>query len=322
MHTLKRLLLICLSASLLFGAQNTRRGSIQEWTNPLGDPGGMHYSPLVTINRSNVSRLRAAWTWKTDEQPIPEKQTSPGSFEVTPLMINDVLYLSTPYNRVVALDANTGEEIWSYDPRAYDAGQPPNGTGFVHRGLATWTDGRQRRLFLNSRWRLIALDAETGKPISSFGTNGEVDLTEDLLWPVNKLHYTNTSPPVVYKDLVILGNGVADRLVYKKDPPGDIQAFNVRTGKRVWRFNPIPQKGELGNDTWEDGAETYTGHTNVWAPFSLDERRGLLYLPVGTPSNDYYGGHRKGNNLFAESLLCLDANTGKRVWHYQTVHHG
>ncbi len=128
-------------------------------------------------------------------------------------MINDVVYLSTPYNRVIALDANSGETIWDYDPHAYEAGQPPNGTGFVHRGIATWTDGNQRRIFINSRWRLIAVDGETGKPVSSFGDNGEVDLTKDLLWPVNKLHYTNTSPPLVYKNLVILGNGVADRLV-------------------------------------------------------------------------------------------------------------
>lgn len=294
----------------------------QEWTAAMGDAGGMHYSPLAAINRSNVANLKVAWKWQTEEKPIPEKQTSPGSFEVTPLMINDVLYLSTPYNRVVALDANTGEKIWDYDPHAYEAGQPPNGTGFVHRGVATWTDGRQRRIFLNSRWRLIALDAETGKPVPGFGSGGEIDLTQNLLWPVKKENYTNTSPPVVYKNLVILGNGVADRLVYKKDPPGEIQAFDVRTGKRVWRFNSIPQKGEYGNDTWEDGAETYTGHTNAWAPFTLDEKRGLLYIPFGTPSNDYYGGHRKGNTLFAESLVCLDAVTGKRVWHFQTVHHG
>src|SRR5215467_8918968 len=162
---------------------------MSEWLDPAGDPGSMHYSALDTINKSNVTELKTAWTWKTEEQP--KNGAVPGTFETTPIMINDVLYLSTPYNRVVALDANTGEKIWDYDPQAYEAGQPPNGTGFVHRGLATWTDGRQRRIFINSRWRLIALDGETGKPVSGFGTNGEVDLTQDLLWPVNKLHYTN-----------------------------------------------------------------------------------------------------------------------------------
>ena len=296
------------------------RAQTVEWRSPAGDPAGTHYSPLAAINRSNVTELRVAWKWKTEEEP--KNGATPGVFEASPVMVNDVLYLSTPYNRVVALDAATGERIWDYDPHAYESGQPPNGTGFVHRGVATWSDGRQRRIFINSRWRLIAIDAETGKAISSFGENGEVDLTKDLLWPVNKLHYTNTSPPLVYKNLVILGSGVADRLVYKKDPPGDIQAFDVRTGRRVWKFNPIPQKGEFGNETWEGGGESYTGHTNAWAPMTIDERRGLLYIPFGTPSNDYYGGARKGNGLFGETLVCLDANTGKRVWHFQAVHHG
>src|SRR5437016_5575198 len=234
-----------------------QQGKMQEWLYPWGDQEGTHYSPLTTINRTNVTNLKLAWTWKTAEKPVLEKQAFAGSFEVAPLMLNGVVYLSTPFNRVIALAASTGEKIWDYDPHAYDAGQPPNGTGFVHRGLATWTDGRQRRIFMNSRWRLISIDSETGKPVSGFGNKGEIDLTQNLLWPVKHEDYTNTSPAVVYKNLVILGNGVADRLVYKKDPPGDIQAFDVRTGKRVWRFNPIPQKGEFGNDTWEDGAETY-----------------------------------------------------------------
>jgi quinoprotein glucose dehydrogenase len=136
------------------------------------------------------------------------------------------------------------------------------------------------------------------------------------------LHYTNTSPPVVWGNLVMVGNGVGDRLVYHDDPPGDVQAFDVRTGKRVWDFNPIPQPGEFGNETWEDSSWKHTGHTNVWAPFSIDSARGLVYLPLSTPSNDWYGGARKGDNLFAESIVCLDARTGKRMWHFQTVHHG
>jgi quinoprotein glucose dehydrogenase len=139
---------------------------------------------------------------------------------------------------------------------------------------------------------------------------------------VRREHYTNTSPPVVWGDLVILGNGVGDRLVYRDDPPGDIQAFDVRTGKRVWRFKTVPESGEFGNDTWKDGAWKYVGHTNVWAPFTVDSARGLVYLPVGTPSDDWYGGERKGDGLFGETLLCLDARTGKRVWHFQVAHHG
>jgi quinoprotein glucose dehydrogenase len=270
-----------------------------------------------------------AWTWETGEkaipgprQPIPGQDVRPGSFEATPLVINDTMYLSTSYNRVVALDANTGQEIWSYDPEIIEWGRPPNGTGLVHRGVAIWSGAGQRRIFLNSRWRLIALDAATGKPIESFGRGGEIDLTENLLWPTNRLHFTQTSPPVIYEDLVILGNGVADRLVYRNDPPGTMQAFDVHTGERAWRFDLIPQKGEVGNETWEQGSWRYTGHTNAWAPLTLDEQRGLLYVPVGTPSNDWYGGHRKGDNLFAETLVVLEARTGKRVWHFQTVRHG
>jgi quinoprotein glucose dehydrogenase len=311
-------------AGAWFSAEGPRKPN--EWPVYGGDAGGLKYSPLTTIDRSNVGRLTVAWTWKTGEQPITPSGATvparPGQFQVTPLAIGDTLFLSTPFNRVVALDAASGRELWSYDPHAYDAGQPSNGTGFVHRGVATWSDGRQRRILIASRWRLIALDASTGKPVPTFGTNGEVDLTANILWSVERKHYTNTSPPVIYGDLVIVGNGVGDRLVYKRDPPGDIQAFDVRTGQRVWRFNPIPQPGEYGNATWEDSSWARMGHTNVWAPFTVDVRRGLVYLPFGTPSNDWYGGERHGDNLFAESIVCLDAKTGRRVWHFQITHHG
>jgi len=293
-----------------------------DWPVYGGDAGGMKYSSLMTINRGNVQRLQPVWEWRTGETALPQYRTRPGRFQATPIAIHDTLYLSTPYNQVVALDAATGRELWRFDPRAYEAGQPLNGTGFVHRGVAAWTDGRERRIFLNSRWRLIALDAATGRPIPSFGAKGEVDLTAALIRPVNRLHYTNTSPPVVYHDLVIVGNGVADRLSYRNDPPGDVQAFDARTGRRVWRFSPIPQEGEPGSETWENQSWRYTGHTNVWAPFTVDVRRGLVYLPVSTPSNDWYGGRRLGANLFAESVVCLDARDGRRVWHFQTVHHG
>ena len=297
-----------------------------EWPVYGSDPGGMKYSQLTTINRDNVGTLSQVWEWEVRESAIEATDSTlaarPGTFQATPLMIRDTLYLSTPYNRVVALDAETGTQFWSFDPQPYLWGQPSNGTGLVHRGVAMWTDGRQRRIFINSRWRLFALDASTGEPIADFGRDGEVDLTRQLPWEVNKIHYTNTSPPVVYKDLVIVGNGVGDRLTYKNDPPGPVQAFDVQTGERVWSFNTMPQEGEFGNETWENESWRYTGHTNVWAPFTLDEERGLLYLPVSTPSNDFYGGARKGDNLFAEAIVCLDANTGERLWHFQTVHHG
>jgi glucose dehydrogenase len=301
-------------------------GAGGDWPVYGADPGGSKYSRLATINRDNVSGLQLAWEWKVGEHAIPETDSTraarPGTFQVTPLAINDTLYLSTPFNRVIALDGATGQEYWTFDPEAYTWGQPSNGTGFVHRGVAAWTDGQERRIFINSRWRLFALDAHTGLPISTFGEGGQVDLSANLLWSVRKTHYTNTSPPVVYRDLIIVGNGVGDRLTYRNDPPGQVQAFDVRTGRHVWTFNTMPQAGEYGNETWEDDAWRYTGHTNVWAPFTVDTSRGLVYLPVSTPSNDFYGGARKGDNLFAESVVCLDANTGERVWHFQTIHHG
>ena len=301
-----------------------RSQGVEEWPFYGGDQASTKYSHLDQINRTNVSKLQVAWEWKTGEAPLKEFGASPGVFEVTPLMIGGRLYLSTPYNRVVALDPQTGREIWAYDPKAYEDGQVPNGTGFVHRGVVLWRDGVSGRLrvFMNSRYHLISLDADTGKPVQSFGDNGVVNLAHGLVWEINPKHYTNTSPPVVYKDLVIVGNGVADRLVYKNDPPGDIRAFHARTGKLVWTFHTIPQKGEFGNETWGEESAAFTGHTNVWAPMSLDDSRGLLYLPVSTPSNDFYGGRRPGQNLFADSIVCLDAATGTRKWHHQLVHHG
>ena len=296
----------------------------QPWPAYAADNAATHYSPLADIDASNVAGLAVAWEWAPAEQPKPEFGTQPGNFQNTPLMIDNVLYVSTMYNRVAALDAETGKELWSYDPKAYEDGQPPNGTGFVHRGVAAWRDGQggQTRIFLNSRWRLIALDAKTGEPITSFGVNGIVDLTKGLRRDVKREHYTNTSPPLVFRNLVIVGNGVGDRLAYKNDPPGDVRAFDARTGKQVWRFNTVPGEGEFGNETWGKDSWRTMGHTNVWSPMSLDEARGLVYLPVSTPGNDFYGGDRPGANLFGDSIVCLDAATGVRKWHFQVLHHG
>jgi quinoprotein glucose dehydrogenase len=306
-------------------AAAVRQAAMQEWPVYGGDPGGTKMSPLADINQVNVSRLAVAWEWQPGDQPLEEFGTRPGNFQNTPLMIDNVLYVSTQYNRVVALDAETGRQKWAFDPKTYVDGQPPNGTGYVHRGLAAWRDqrdGNKLRIFLNTRYRLICLDAATGTIVESFGEKGIVDLSQNLIWPIDKKHYTNTSPPVIYRDLVILGNGVGDRLVYKNDPPGDVRAFDARTGKLAWSFHTIPQRGEFGHETWPEGSTRYTGHTNAWAPMSLDAERGLLYVPVGTPSNDLYGGNRIGEGLFGESIVCLDANTGTRKWHYQLVHHG
>jgi quinoprotein glucose dehydrogenase len=295
-----------------------------EWSFYGGDQAGTKYSTLTQINPENVRNLKPVWEWRTGEVALEQYKTTPGIFEVTPLMVDGTLYLSTSYNRVVALDPATGKERWSYDPKAYEDGQVPNGTGFVHRGVAFWRDSASQRgrILLNSRARLIQLDSETGKLVPTFGDNGVVNLLQGLAWDVDPKQYTNTSPPVVYKDLIIVGNGVADRITFKKDPPGDVRAFSAKTGKLVWTFHTVPRKGEFGSDTWEDHSNEFTGHTNVWAPMTLDDSRGLLYMPVSTPSNDFYGGRRLGKNLFADSIVCLEAATGRRKWHYQLVHHG
>ena len=297
-----------------------------DWSSPSGDAGAMRYAPIADIDRTTVSRLKLAWRWKTGERIVPagpgQASARPGLFQASPVVIGDTLYVSTPYAAVAALDARTGRQLWKHDPEVWRMGQPSNGTGFVHRGVATWATSRERRIFINARYKLIALDAVTGTPIRSFGVNGEVDLTAQLRRRTNRAHYTNTSPPIVHGNLVIVGNGVGDRLRYRDDPPGDVQAFDVRTGRRVWSFHTVPDSGEYGWKTWENGSYAYMGHTNVWAPMSLDAKRGLLFLPVSTPTNDWYGGDRKGDNLFAESVVALDARTGRRVWHYQVVHHG
>ncbi len=296
-----------------------------EWRYFAGDAASTHYSRLTQINKSNVIRLRAAWEWTTGERPRPQygNDSGPTPFEATPLMIGGLLYVPTPFGGVVALDAATGEEHWNYNSPAHTwQTQYPPASWMKQRGLAAWTDGQRTRIFFPSAGRLIALDAETGRPIAGFGSEGIADLTENLAWELqDKRHYFNTSPPVVYKDLIILGSAIPDSFVYPQNPPGDIQAFDVRTGDFVWSFHTVPQPGEFGNETWEDESWSRTGHANAWPPMTLDEERGLLYIPLTSPGNDYYGGDRKGDNLFSGSLVCLDANTGERKWHFQAVHH-
>jgi quinoprotein glucose dehydrogenase len=237
-------------------------------------------------------------------------------------MVDGTLYVTTPYNSLAALDAETGAEKWRFDGHAYELGQLLSGSGWKLRGTATWRDGGQLRIFLNSRHRLVQLDAATGKPVAGFGSNGAVSLTDGLPRIGDVTHVSQSSPPVVYRDLVIVGSQVPDR-VQLPDPMGYVQAFDARTGKRVWAFSTIPQSAtDPGANTWENESWRRNGHANVWAPMALDEQRGLLYLPTSTPTSDYYGGNRPGANLFAESLVCLDAASGKVKWHFQTVHHG
>jgi quinoprotein glucose dehydrogenase len=254
---------------------------------------------------------------------MPDAKIRPGSFETTPLMIDGVVYVSTSFHRIVALDAETGRQLWVFDPRTYEEGPPLSGTGFNSRGLAFWRGSEgATRLLIAGRQRIFSVDARTGAPDAVFGAAG-ASLTQGLIRDVPRLHSQVTSPPVVYKDLVIVGSGVPDRLQYRSDPPGTVQAFNIRTGKRAWVFYTIPQSArEFGANTWGNESWKIAGHANVWSPMALDDTRGLLYAASSTPTGDYWGGWRPGANLFAESLICLDATTGARKWHFQAVHHG
>jgi quinoprotein glucose dehydrogenase len=294
-----------------------------EWPYFGGDQGGRRHSPLTDISAANVATLRPAWQWKHWETPLADHGTTPGQFEATPLMIDGTLFVTTPYNSIAALDAETGKELWRFDGAAYELGQLLSGSGWKLRGTAVWRDAQGRlRLLLNSRHRLFMLDAVTGKPVTTFGNGGAVSLTQGLPRIGDITHVSQSSPPVIYRNLVIVGSQVPDR-VQLPDPMGYVQAFDARTGRRVWYFSTIPQSAkDPGAETWEHESWRQNGHANVWAPMALDEARGLLYLPTSTPTSDYYGGQRPGANLFAESLVCLDAATGRLKWHFQTVHHG
>ena len=295
-----------------------------EWPYVGGDQAHSKYSALNDINPANVGDLEIAWEWDAGESPLPEFGTRPGRFQTTPLMLDDTLYVTTMYARVVALDAETGRERWRFDPETFrfgGEGSPPG--GFKHRGVAYWRDGDHVRLFLNSRYWLYALDAKTGQPIPEFGDGGSIPLTDGLGREIMRDAFDQTSTPVVFEDLVIVGGRVPDRIKRLSDTPGVVQAFDTRSGQRKWVFHTIPQSNDaFGADTWEDQSWRYTGHANVWGLMSLDEQRGLLYVPTSTPSSDYWGGRRLGANLFAESLICLDARSGERQWHFQAVHHG
>ncbi|MDH3207024.1 MAG: PQQ-binding-like beta-propeller repeat protein, partial [Gemmatimonadota bacterium] len=236
--------------------------------------------------------------------------------------VGGVLYVRTSLSLVAAVDAATGEQLWAFDPRSYDAGRPTN-LGFNTRGVAYWSDGAEALVFVaTGDAHLWALDAQTGEPDPGFGGGGRIDLLEGLRRGFERRTYQVMSPPLVIDDVVIVGSSISDGPQNTTSPPGDVRAFDVRTGRQRWIFHTVPQRGEFGNDTWENGSAEYTGNTNVWTVMSADPELGYVYLPIGTPTNDWYGGHRPGDNLFGESLVAVDASTGERVWHFQMVHHG
>ncbi len=294
----------------------------QEWRSYGGDAGGTRSSPLTQITPRNVVHLKQAWVYHTGEVRRQQQSTARHRippFESTPLMIDDVLYFSTPSNRVIALDAANGREIWQFDPQG---GRPKPRHFHQHRGLAYWQSavGDDRRiLFGTFDGRLIALDARTGKPCSDFGSHGAIDLRDGVEERRSNQLYAVTSPPAVYQDLVITGAEVPE---YPSiGPSGMVRAFDIHTGKLVWTFHTIPQPGETGHETWEGDAWKGRTGANVWSTMSVDAERGLVFLPIGSPSYDFYGADRRGKNLFANCLVALDASNGKLIWFYQMVHH-
>ena len=327
----------CVSTGLASAQEGARNG---EWRTFGGDTGSTKYSPLEQIDKDNVANLEIAWRWQSidshfDLERLPQEYPNLqvpndienlriSSLKAAPLMVDGVLYISTPFSQAAAINATTGETLWTFDPQSYASGIPTMMLGFSSRGLSYWSDGEQARVVWGTGDAyLIAVDAETGEPRGDFGENGRVDLMVGIPRARREapINYSITSPPIIVRDVVVVGSAVSDQPSYKEQPPGHVRGFDVRTGELLWTFHTIPQPGEFGHDTWENGSWEYTGNANVWTLMTADAELGYVYLPVGTATMDFYGVHRPGDNLFATSLVALEAETGKRVWHFQFVHH-
>jgi quinoprotein glucose dehydrogenase len=292
-----------------------------EWPAYGREPGGMRHAPLTQIDRQNVADLRVAWTYHTGELTTYAGTDLAGkaAFEATPLMVDGTLYLSTPTNRVIALDAATGAERWVFDPRV---DRSRGYSEVTSRGVATWTDGDgSRRIYAGTiDGRLIALDAATGRPRADFGRDGVVDLTIGV-GVVEPGAYQVTSPPAIVGDLVVVGSSIGDNRAVESER-GIVRAYDARTGAMSWSWDPIPrQPAGPAYETWRGPLAHKTGAANAWAPISADPARDLVFVPTSAPSPDYYGGERLGENLYANCVVALRASTGERIWHFQTVHH-
>ncbi|HIC57953.1 MAG TPA: pyrroloquinoline quinone-dependent dehydrogenase, partial [Acidobacteria bacterium] len=303
-----------------------------EWSSYASDVAGSKYLPLEQINQRTVSDLAIAWRQPVIPDAIRDGSTvrGPVAAQNTPLMAGGLLYVSTGLGTVAALDPSTGDVVWNDDVPVF-SGNDSNRRARQTRGVAYWTDGEEARVLAARGPKLVALNARTGERVPDFGTDGEVDLRDGLIRDFPDYYYL--SAPLVVNDIVIVGSFVPDILnnqmpAMKESPRGDVRAYDVRTGELRWTFYTIPRDGEFGLDTWgidpdsDQPSWVYSGNTNMWAHPTADPELGYVYLPLSTPSSDYYGGHRPGDNLFAESLVCVDIETGERVWHFQAVHHG
>ena len=320
--------LISISSAIIL-ASSVINANAQDWPSYGGDNGSSKYSPLDQINAENVDQLEIVWEWLSlDNATVASNladgnnRAVPAGYKATPLVVDGIMYVSTSFGRVVALDAANGELRWSFDTRAWEAGRPMN-LGYNTRGVAYWARGDKKRLFFATYDSYLwSIDVVSGTPDENFGDAGRVDLTLGLGREFDRQLYGVVSPPLVTNDRVIVNSAIHDAPSSIEMPPGDVRAFNPDTGEMEWIFHTIPQAGEFGNDSWEDGSWEYTGNTNSWTIMSADDELGIVYIPIGTPTNDWYGGKRPGDNLFAESLVAVRAETGERVWHFQTVHHG
>ncbi len=309
---MRRSSLVILSSILLLSACQNKEREIDytDWSHYGGPEDGSRYSSLNQITTKNVANLEVAWTYHTGDAGERSQ------IQCQPIIVNGLLYGSTPKLNVFALDAASGEEVWRFDPFEVLGGE--NSWAGTNRGVSYWEDGDDRRILFGAGNWLMAVDAMTGNPIKSFGDEGKVDLRKDLDTDQEDFLIVANAPGVVYKDLLILGMRLSEGL---DAAPGHIRAYNIRTGKREWIFHTIPHEGEEGYQTWDSKHITQIGGANNWAGMTLDKNRGIVFVPTGSATYDFWGGYRAGDNLYANSLLALDAETGQRIWHFQAVHH-
>ena len=336
MRTLVALLTGCALLLAGFGAAGQYGNNEGEWPSYAADSGSTKYTALAQIDADNFGDLEIAWRWGSidaglDFEALLGAGNEPGfgRLQATPLMIDGVLYMLTALNQVAALDAASGEMLWSHDPQVYLSGPPISPLGFHHRGVAWWNDAEDSRVIVSTNdGYVFSLVAETGEVDADFA-GGRIDMTEGIPRAErDALDWQGTqplgavSPPVVVGDVVVVQQITSNRPRYKERPPGWIRGYDVRSGGLIWTFRTIPQQGEFGVETWQEESWRYTGNGGVWTMMSADPELGYVYLPTEAPTNDFYGGHRPGDNLFTQSLVALDARTGERVWHFQMIHHG